>query len=525
MNTLLHDFESSVKAHGERVALTYFGWRATYAELDLISNSVALQLSEFIRKGETLILCTQNIPQFPIVEYAAWKLGLTVLPANPSYTSRELSYIIKDSEARSVVVQCESEPVVREAVDKVGGGVEVIPTSAFTYGNVPGKYAERWGFREGEEALSLSPSSKRPELGRPKADDPALLVYTSGTTGDPKGAVLRHRNVHAGASIYRRWFRYTKKDISLGLAPFFHVTGLVFHLASIILSGASASFTGRFDPVLALETVEHEKTSITMLAATAYLSMLNINGATSYDLSSMRLWSSGGMAVPRKLEEDWKKLTGSWIYVAWGMTETSSPATLWPYPYNGPLPVDPDTGIVSSGKPVYNTRLKVIHENGSKVPDGEAGELCVRGPQVVDTYHNKPEATAKSFLGPWLRTGDLAKLSKGWVFIIDRKKDIINSSGFKIWPREVEEVLFEHPAVAEAAVVGIPDSYRGEAVTAFVSLKAGFLQSESLRSELIEHCRKRLAPYKVPRRLEFVDEIPKTLSGKLLRRTLKEFPN
>jgi long-chain acyl-CoA synthetase len=527
VTTLIDDLSQTVKEFGNRVALKYYEREITYNQLDLLSNGVARQLSEFATSGDTIILCTQNIPQFPVVEYAAWKLGLVVLPVNPSYTSREFTYVLQDSKAKVAVAQCESRPSIEAAARSLGSSLHVIPTNSHTFFNVPERYAKKWGFVDGEEALDLIPLSSTPYLNdkgvkAPLSEDPALLVYTSGTTGEPKGAVIRHRNIHAGADIYKRWFRFTQFDRILGLAPFFHVTGLVFHLAAVILSGACVVFTGRFDPLLATEEVHQHQTTLTMLAATAYLSILNLPDHEKFDFSSMRLWSSGGMAVPRQLEEDWKRLTGDWIYVAWGMTETSSPATLWPYPYSGPLPVDPETGVVSAGTPVFDTKVKVVDDEGRELPEGQTGELCVMGPQVIDTYLNKPEATAKSFLGTWLLTGDLAKIYNGWVFVIDRKKDIINSSGFKIWPREVEEVLFAHPAVSEAAVVGVPDSYRGETVKAYISLKYGWTPSETLKGDIVEHCRKRLAPYKVPRNIEFVNEIPKTLSGKLLRRVFRE---
>jgi len=258
-----------------------------------------------------------------------------------------------------------------------------------------------------------------------------------------------------------------------------------------------------------------------MLAATAYISLLNNPLIHNTDMSSMRLWSSGGMPVARKLEESWKELTNSWIYVAWGLTETTSPATLWPYPYDGPLPLDKETGIVSSGIPVYDTSVKIESEDGMELPEGDAGEIAVKGPQVIPGYLNKPEETKKTFREGWLYTGDIAKIKGGWVYIIDRKKDLINSSGFKIWPREVEEVLYLHPCVSEAAVVGVQDSYRGEAVKAFIKLKDE-CKGAIGEKEIEMHCRRFLAPYKVPRHVEFLEEIPKTQSGKVLKRVLRD---
>ncbi len=256
--------------------------------------------------------------------------------------------------------------------------------------------------------------------------------------------------------------------------------------------------------MLALKDVEEKKTTVTMSVATAYRAILN--AYNNEDLSSMRLWSSGGMPMPRALELEWKEKIGQWIYMAWGLTETTSPATLWPYPYDGELPVDKETGIVSSGIPVYNTEISVA----------EDGEVLVRGPQVVSGYWKMDKLK-----DGWLPTGDVGKIIDGWIYIIDRKKDIIDASGFKIMPREVEEVIYMYPAVSEVAVVGLPDEYRGETVAAFVKLKDGYKVSEKLKEDIISLCKNNLAPYKVPKILNFVDEIPKTPSGKIMRRVFR----
>jgi len=213
------------------------------------------------------------------------------------------------------------------------------------------------------------------------------------------------------------------------------------------------------------------------------------------------------MPMPRVIEEEWRKRVGDWVYMAWGLTETTSPATLWPYPYNGNLPVEPEYGIVSSGIPVYNTEIMI----------GEDGEIFVRGPQVVKGYWGMGE-----FKDGWLPTGDIGKIINNWVYIIDRKKDIINASGFKVMPREVEEVIYQHYAVDEAVVVGVPDEYRGENIVAYVKLKKGYSLSDDLAADIINYCRMHLAPYKVPRQVRFVNDIPKTPSGKIMRRVFRD---
>jgi long-chain acyl-CoA synthetase len=508
MLTQTEVLRETVKKHGERVALTYFGREISYSQLDAISNGVAAQLSPYVERGDRVAVIAQNIPQFVILEYAVWKLGGVFVPLNPMFTPRELSYYFKDSDAKVIVSTCESLGKAKEAAE----GRALLATSPHSFGS---NQLERWKVEPCQEELYLKGRSKfSAEFLDP--NDPAMLVYTSGTTGDPKGAVIRHKNVYASSWIYREWFNFTPEDRILGAAPLFHVTGLIFHVATAVLSGASLRLFYRFDPEVALSVVERERTTATMAAATAFIAMVpRVKGR---DVSSMRLWSSGGMPVPLSLEREWKELTGSYIYVAWGLTETTSPATLWPYPYEGEIPYDPKTSVVSSGTPVYFTRVKLVDEE--EVDGEKVAEIAVKGPQVVDEYWRKPEATSKTIKDGWLLTGDVAKLINGWVYIIDRKKDLINASGFKVYPREVEEVLYLHPAVAEVAVVGVPDQYRGETVKAFVKLRSG-QGDERMRRELEQFCRERLAAYKVPRQIEFVDEVPKTASGKILRRALR----
>ncbi|WP_338598977.1 AMP-binding protein [Sulfolobus tengchongensis] len=485
----------SITKYKDKIAIDYFGKKLTYDELGRMINSVAYQLSPFIKKGDIVVLSTQNIPQFIIAEYAVWKLGGVILPVNPSYTKRELEYLVKDSNARLMIASCESN---------VADNLMVIRTNPRTFHEIPSEYAEKWKVMDCEEELDFR-NGKDIQTVDLSSNDLALLVYTSGTTGNPKGVPISHSNIYASSWIYRNWFKFDENDKILGIAPFFHITGQIFHITTSILSGSSIHISFRFDPELSLETVEKSKTTLTMSVATTYRAMLN--ALDKQDLSSMRMWSSGGMPMPKTIEEEWKKRVGEWIYMAWGLTETTSPATLWPYPYEGKLPVDPEYNIVSSGIPVYNTEIKIA----------EDGEVLVRGPQVVKGYWKMEE-----FKDGWLPTGDIGKIINGWIYIIDRKKDIINASGFKVMPREVEEVIYQHPAVDEVAVVGMPDQYRGETVIAYVKLKNNYSPSEELAKDIIDYCRKFLAPYKVPREVKFVEDIPKTPSGKIMRRIFKE---
>ncbi|MCG3109347.1 4-hydroxybutyrate--CoA ligase 2 [Metallosphaera sp. J1] len=466
------------------LSVTYFGTSISYPRLrELVEGTSSLLADLGVGKGDVVILSTQNIPQFLIAEYAVWRRGGVVLPVNPGYTESELAYLVQDSGARLMIASCESHITTK---------VPVVRTNPHTFHEVEG-----WDVPYCEEELVMGGRADKVLVS---PDDVAVLMYTSGTTGKPKGVPITHRNLFASSLIYTTWFRFTSGDRVLGIAPFFHVTGQVFHVTTPIMAGAEIHTSYRFDPRRALQTVERERTTVTMSVATAYRAMLN--SYSGEDLSSMRLWSSGGMPMPRALEEEWRKVTGSWIYMAWGLTETTSPATLWPYPYEGNLPVN-EMGVVSSGVPVYNTEIRL-----------EDGELLVRGPQVVRGYWKQEE-----FRDGWLPTGDVGEIRDGWVYVIDRKKDVIVTSGFKVMPREVEEVLHLHPGVDEAVVVGLPDEYRGEKVVAFVKPRKGATLN---LDELKEFCRTRLAPYKVPREIRIVNEIPKTGSGKIMRRAFRE---
>ncbi|EZQ11526.1 AMP-dependent synthetase [Candidatus Acidianus copahuensis] len=511
-------FNETVNKFKDKLALEYFDWKVTYGEMEKIVNGLAAQLSPYVEKGDRVALSLQNVPQFPLLMYAIWKLGGIVVTLNPMYTPREIGYYLKDASPRVIVTLCETYDNVRRAMDDLGYEAKVFRTNANTFHEVPKEYSIRWNVKECNEELYLNGRSYFPDE-RVSPDDVALLMYTSGTTGDPKGPVIRHKNIYASSWIYKEWFKVSPEDKALGIAPFFHITGFIFDITTPVMSGASIYMSYRFDPELALRAVQDKKTTITMFTATAYIAMLE--HVDKYNIRSMRLWSAGGMFIPLALELEWKRKTGQWIYEAWGLTETTSPATLWPYPYDGELPIDKETNTVSAGVPVYYTQVKVIDVD-DPTKEAEVGEILVKGPQVIDSYWNKPEATAKSIVNGWLFTGDVAKIINGWVYIIDRKKDLINASGYKIYPREVEEVLYRHPSVKEVAVVSLLDPYRGETVAAYITLKDGYTPSEDLKKDIEKFCRENLAAYKVPRVIEFVKEVPKTASGKIMRRAFKK---
>jgi long-chain acyl-CoA synthetase len=345
----------------------------------------------------------------------------------------------------------------------------------------------------------------------------AFLVYTSGTTGPPKGAMNTHRNVVYNAEVYRRWVGLTPDDVVLAVAPLFHVTGLVAHLAVALLLPMPLVLGYRFDAAVMAELAERHRATWAMGSITAFIALMNNPDAVKRDLSSMTKVGSGGAPIAPSTVEQFERAFGAYIHNIYGLTETTSPSH--GVPWGRRAPVDPTSGALSVGVPVCGYTVRIVDEERNELPVGEVGELVTEGPGVVSGYWNKPEESANALPQGRLHTGDVGFMdSDGWFYLVDRQKDMIVASGYKVWPREVEDVLYQHPAVRETGVVGVPDSYRGETVKAFVSLKAGAgVEPE----ELIAFCKERMAAYKYPRQVEIVDEIPKTVTGKVLRRELR----
>jgi long-chain acyl-CoA synthetase len=352
-----------------------------------------------------------------------------------------------------------------------------------------------------------------------KADDTAFLTYTSGTTGPPKGAMNTHRNVVFNSQAYRDWMRLSAdEDVVLGVAPLFHVTGLIAHVGVSLLTPTPLILFYRFDPGICLELIEKHRATFTVGSITVFISLMNHSGIEGRDVSTLKKIWSGGAPIPPATTDAFEEKFGAYIHNVYGLTETTSPSHA--VPFDKKAPVDQSSGALSVGVPIYNTVVRVVGEDGKDVPPGEIGEFVTRGPQVVPGYWEKPEETANALPGGELHTGDVGFMDEqGWYYVVDRMKDQINASGYKVWPREVEDVLYEHPAVREAAVIGVPDPYRGETVKAFVSLKAGQSTDEST---LTAFCKERMAAYKYPRQIEIIDELPKTVTGKILRRQLRD---
>lgn len=516
-------FQATVGRAPEHDIIRYFDGRVSARELDELSDAFAAGITDSgFRPGERVVIYVQNIPQFVIAQLGTWKAGGIAVSANPMYRARELEEILNDSGA-TVLVTLQS--LYRDVAQDVVGATDVrtvITTSELEY------QSANTGTLEGVERIDCPDTVDlatmleqfrgqpvpTPNLG---PDTVAFLTYTSGTTGPPKGAMTTHRNVVFNAQTYRDWVGIGADDVILGVAPLFHVTGLVGHIALSLLTGAPLVLMYRMDPAATIDIVKEHRVTFTVGSITVFIAWMNAANASKDALESLTKIYSGGAPIPPSTIAAFEEKFGHYIHNIYGLTETTSPSHA--VPFGTKAPVDTLTGATSVGVPVYDTVVRIVDDNGTEVLPGEIGELVTAGPQVVAGYWNKPEATAEAIPDGVLHTGDVGYMDQnGWFYIVDRKKDQINASGYKVWPREVEDVLYEHEAVREAAVVGVPDSYRGETVKAFVSLRPG---ASATPEELIAFTKERLATYKCPRLIEIIPDIPKTATGKLLRRELR----
>jgi long-chain acyl-CoA synthetase len=509
-------------------ALLYFDGTISRQELDELSDALAAGLlANGFSAGDRLAVYLQNVPQFVIAMVATWKAGGIMVSINPMSRKRELSYLLKDSGA-TVLLSLEAlyDEVAREVVPETD--VRLVLTTSeleFQTRNDERLFAGMARKRhEGTTDLLEFIQEHRgqvPPAVSFKPDDVAFLTYTSGTTGVPKGAMNTHRNVVFTAQVYRDWVHAGRDGAIFGIAPLFHITGLIGHIAVSLLVPAPLILAYRFEPQVVLDAFLEHRPAFTIGAITAFNALLHAPGFSKDHFTSFTSVYSGGAAISPTAEKAFLEATGKQVHNAYGLTETTSPMTVTPF--GAPSPVDPTSGALSVGVPAPNTIVRIQDDDGKDLPLGEIGEIVADGPQVVAGYWGKPDETAANLPGGALKSGDVGFMNpEGWVFIVDRKKDMINASGYKVWPREVEDVLAEHPAVRESAVVGVPDEKRGETVKAYVSLKAG---AQATAEELIAHCKERMAAYKYPRQIEIINELPKTVTGKILRRELRDQPS
>lgn len=523
-------FRDTCRSAPDRVATTYFDSTLTYRGLDELSDALAsLLAARGFGGGDRLALYLQNTPQFVLGLLAGWKLGGIVVALNPMYRAHELSSILPDAQPFAVL---SSESGWRDVLAEPASeaGVQLAVTTSeldFQQRDDPRLFD---GVRRdrapsaGTEVPVLDlldvldeHEGKKPPAATVHPDDVALLAYTSGTSGTPKAATNTHRNFSFNAQTFRLDDGSRDGSGILALAPLFHITGMVCQLGAVVALGGRLDLAYRFEPSVVLDALREHRPQYMIGPSTAYMALMHHPEVSRDDFGSLDLVFSGGAPLPSAVVEDFRERFGHYIRNGYGLTETTATATA--VPAHLEAPVDEASGTLSVGLPTHNTVLRVVDDHGADVSVGDLGEIVIEGPMVVPAYWNRPDETERGLPDGRLHTGDVGFMDQqGWFYVVDRKKDMINASGYKVWPREVEDVLYTHPGVREAAVVGVSDPYRGESVRAYVSLTGDASTGEE---ELVEHCRQRLAAYKAPREVVVLDELPKTTTGKILRRRLR----
>ncbi|MEV8568992.1 AMP-binding protein [Streptomyces sp. NPDC051322] len=521
--TLVHAFRDTLSRVPEQPALAYFDGRLSYRETDELSDSVAGHLAaRGVARGDRVAIMLQNTPHFVLALLGAWKAGATVVPLNPMYKSAEVGHALSDSGATALICSDRAwESYLRETAAAASLRIALTACERDLQTRDDERVLAFERLPRAADADDLVTVARRglsaPADRDPLATDIALISYTSGTSGTPKGAMNSHANIMVNAERQRNGHPIAEGAAYFALAPLFHITGMVCELAACLCNAGTLVLAYRFHPGVVLDAFAEHRPAYTVGPSTAFMALAAHPSVTPEHFASFQVISSGGAPLPPALVEKFREGFGPYIRNGYGLTECTAPCAS--VPPEKEAPVDPVSGTLSVGVPGPDTVVRIIDPKGDEVPFGEQGEIVVRGPQVVSGYWRRPEASAESFPGGELRTGDIGFMDpNGWLYVVDRMKDMINASGFKVWPREVEDVLYTHPAVREAAVVGIPDAYRGESVKAYVSLRPGAMPDPA---ELAAYCQERLAAYKYPREVEILPELPKTTSGKILRRELR----
>jgi len=521
---MLSAFRNVVERRSRDAAILYFDKAISFADLDNYSDGFAAWLREQgVGRTDRVLIVLQNMPEFVIAIIGAWKVGAVPVPCNPSYRERELQLLVTDCCPKAIVCLDNDVPTLSAALTTARLRAAILSTSGLEFQTrndnrvLPEYSAEKVKAESFLETLRRA-GNCRPQSLSLSGDDLGCLLYTSGTTGTPKGAMLTHRGLAFNAQSGCQWFELGNKTRILGIAPLFHVTGIVLHVGAMLVCGGTLILTYRFHPGVVLDAMLEHRPTFSIGAITAYIALMHTPEASAAMFESFEKLYSGGAPIAPSVVVAFKEKFGRYIHSSCGMTELSAQSHL--APFGGDVPVDPASGALSIGIPTFNTEVRIVDEQGRSAPVGQPGELLVRGPQLMAGYWNKPADTAEALAGGWMHTGDVGFMdARGWFYLIDRKKDMISASGFKVWPREIEDVLYSHPAVREVAVVGLPDAYRGETVKACLALKP---DKQTTPDELMAYCRERLAPYKVPRIYEIVAELPKTATGKIMRSAVRE---
>lgn len=512
----MYDYmKQTTTEYPELIALVFFGSEITFGEMqENIDRMAAALIGLGVGKGDRVALMLPNCPQYVYTYYACMKLGAVVVQMNPLYMPNEVEFILKDSEAKvffGVDAMFSSFHAVRDKVP-----VEHVVVTRMLWTEVEGE--NLWA----DELLQqYPPDSPQAEIN-PK-EDVAVFQYTGGTTGFPKAVMLTHFNLSANVTQIKEWLadwidqkfgNGVTQNYGVGILPFFHSYGMTCVMNTGLTLPSGQVLVPRFDIDLLLELIKQYKPALFPAVPTVYTAIANHPDADKYNIDAVEICNSGAAPMPVDVMARFEERTGSKMLEGYGLSE-SSPVT-----HCNPLKGVRKPGSV--GLPYPDTECKIVDlETGLKeMSVGEEGELIIKGPQVMKGYWNRPEETAQTLRDGWLFTGDIAKMDEdGYFFIVDRKKDMVITGGFNVYPREIDEVLFEHPKVAEVVAAGIPDEYYGEVLKAYVVLREG---EEATEQELLDFCKERLAKYKVPRKIEFRQELPKSAIGKVLRRVLVE---
>ncbi len=528
--TLGNVLEQTAQKFPDHPALLFYGGKIGYRELDTLANRFARSLSRLgVRKGDRVALMLPNIPQMVIAYYGSLRLGAVAVPTNPLYHEHELEVQLSDSGAETLVAVDMFYPVIahvlprttvkhlilcgikdylpfplkqlypiKERIDKQRVNVKLIPPI--------------YGFHDIMKEVTGEPLD-----WNVKPDDIALFQYTGGTTGIPKGAVLTHRNLVVNSVQSKAWLNLHNEGAAIILAaiPFFHVYGMTTAMNLGILIGAELILLPKFHTKEVLRVIQKYRPQIFPGIQAMYLAIGHYPKLHKYDLSSLKISLSGAGPLMREVQDQFERVTNGRIVEGYGLSEAS--------PVTHANPIFGNRKIGSIGLPWPDTEARIVDiETGERtLPAGETGELVIKGPQVMKGYWNKPGETAQALRGGWLHTGDIARMDEdGYFYIVDRIKDMIKTVGENVYPREVEEVLYMHPKIREAVVVGIPhEEYLGEKIKAYVVLKEG---QTATAEEIIEFCSEQLSKFKVPKEIEFRSQLPKTLVGKVLRRVLRD---
>lgn len=534
--------DHTVNRYPGQTAILYYGTKLSYAQLFSLANRFAIGLQKLgIQKGDRVAIALPNIPQYPIAFYGALRAGAIVVPTNPLYTEREMQHQMADCGARVLVMLDDFYPIIRNV--RANTALEhVILASPTTY--LPLLLQTLYPLSQ-RSAKHPEPKLTEKELHTDKTlhqmsemlqshahkgsvevfnlpvptsgEDLAVLQYTGGTTGLSKGAMLTHRNLLANALQTRHWTPKARdgKEVTLCVAPFFHSYGLTVGMNLSIYAAATMVLLPRFKADDVVKTIRQYHPTLLPGIPTMYLAIMREAAKHPEYLSSIKFCISGASALPAKVQTDFEAMTHGKLVEGYGLSEAA------PVTHCNPLTENGRNGSI--GIPLPNIDAAILDQKtGEPLQIGEEGEIVVKGPNIMQGYWNREEENKAIFINGWMRTGDIGKMDRdGYFYVVDRAKDMIIASGFNVYPREVEEVLFQHPSVQEAAVAGTLDEYRGETVAAFIILKPGIPANDETRQSIIAYCKQNLAAYKVPKIVEFRSTLPKSLIGKVLRRELK----